>query len=426
MTLHNTNKDTRQTHTFPRVLYVSLWFPLPSETFVFYEVDALYKRNLPVHVVSLYGPKTKNLAPHMQNISIPVEHMGISAFGSILAALWRRFRKSPKKCFLLMKDILFRRWRDKEMYAENLWAAVAGFYVAERCKDLGIEHIHAAWANGPATAAYVAHKLEGIAYSFTARARDVSPPDGFLQEKLAACAFARADSSSNIPHMASYLSATEQDKLHLVYNVATLPACNAAKVPMQEPYKVLGIGRLVEQKGFSYLLDAVAQLVREGIDVRLSIAGSGDLMQELQQQIKQLSLEQHAIMLGFVAHDAISQAILESDMLVMPSVVEEGTGFSDGLPTVVIEAMCHSLPVIGTQVASMGDVIKHGETGYLVPQRDALALAHAMRALWQDRENALRMAENAKTLVDTLFDPSTNIDTMCQLFCKYTPQKNKS
>ncbi len=424
MALLHTDENLSTTHArpFPRVLYLSLWFPLSSETFVFYEVDALFSRKLPVSVLSLYAPKAKNLALHMQKTRIPVESMGIASIWRVFKAFGKRFWQEPQKTISILKDILFRRWRDKEMCAENLWAAVAGFYVAQRCKELGIEHVHAAWANGPATAAYVAHCLEGIPFSFTARARDVNPPDGFLQEKLAACAFARADSSSNIPHMASFLPAHEQEKLHLVYNVATLPAKECcATVSLQAPYKILAIGRLVEQKGFCYLLDAVAHLRSEGLDVQVCIAGSGELKQQLDSQIKTLKLEKYAQMLGFVTHDAVSEAILNSDMLVMPSVIEEKTGFSDGLPTVVIEAMCHGLPVVGTQVASMSDVIKDGETGYLVPQRDAAALAKAMRSVLEDKENALRMAKNAKALVDSLFDSTANIDKMCRLFCKYTP-----
>ncbi len=420
MTDCTSDENTQSVRPFPRTLYVSLWFPLSSETFVFYEVDALYKRNLPVSVITLYAKKLKNLAPHIQNTSIPIEHFGIASLGRILGALWRSFRREPKLCVSILKDIFFRRWRDLEMRGENAWACLAGFYLAERCKVLGIEHIHAAWGNGPATAAYVVNKLLDIPFSFTARAGDVRPPDGFLQEKLEACAFARADSSFNIPHMASFLPVSEHDKLHLVYNMATLPTRDEAKVAMQAPYKVLAIGRLIETKGFHYLIEAVSMLVQDGFDIRLSIAGSGPWMEKLKQYIAKNNVQDYVEMLGFVTHDKISQSLLASDILVMPSVVELGVDNSDGLPTVVIEAMCHKVPVIGTDVASMSDVVIDGETGYLIPERDTKALAFAMQKLMQDRANALHMANNAKALVDKLFDGKKNIDRMCELFCSYT------
>ncbi len=410
---------------FPRTLYVSHWFPLSSETFVFHEVDAFFKRHAPVSVISLYGKKEKNLSQEIRETNIPIERFGILNTGRILRAVWRKFRKDPAKTKYILRTLLWRRWRDVEMRLENAWAALSGFYLAERCKELEIEHIHSAWANGPATAAWVAYKLENIPFSFTARAHDVRPPDGFLQEKLEGCAFARADSLFNMPYMEAFLPEEKQYKLHLVYNVTTLPTLGQALVPMQAPYKLIAIGNLIETKGFHYLIDAVQLLVKDGIEVELSIAGTGPWMKKLTARIAQYGIGAHVHMLGFVQPNILSRKIMESDILVMPSVIKRSVDRSDGLPTVVIEAMCHGLPVVATDVASMGDVVKNGKTGYLVPERDAKALAVAIFTMLDDRAKALQMAKNAKELVSKMFDSETNIQHMSELFCKYTPvQKN--
>ncbi len=423
-TIEDTAKCCRENtaQDFPRTLYVALWLPLSSETFVFYEVDTLFKQNLPVSVITLYGNKTKNLAEHMRNTPIPIERFGILATGRILAAVWRRFRKEPKKTWHVLRTLFWRRWRDMEMRLESAWACVSGFYLAERCKEMGIEHIHTPWGNGPATAAWVVHYLDGIPFSFTARAGDVRPPDGFLQEKLIDCAYARSESSFNIPYMAKFLPPEMHDKLYLTYNVRTISAHGEAVVPMQKPYKVLAIGRLVETKGFHYLIDAMRILVDEGMDVQLTIAGSGAWMGKLTKRIASHGLEKHVHMPGFVTHDNILQYILVSDIFVMPSIVRRNVDDSDGLPNVVIEAMSHGLPVIGTDVASMRDVVKDGETGYLVPERDAKALAISLRKMMEDRENAVRMAANAKELMATMFDSKKNIDRVRGLLCRYTPR----
>ncbi len=416
------------TRNFPKTLYISLWFPLSSETFIFYEVDALHKRGLPVSVISLYDKKIKNLAPHIRQSTIPVERFGARRVGHILAAFGRRLWREPRKSLSIMRTLLCRRWRDAEMYLENLWAALSGFYLAERCKDMNIEHVHAAWANGPATAAWVVHKLDGLPFSFTARAGDVRPPDGFLAEKLRDCVFARADSYFNIPHLASFLPQSASahvpphthDKLYLVYNVATLPSRGTAPVHMRAPYTLLAIGRLIETKGFQYLIDAVRLLVDSGVNVRLIIAGSGAWMGKLQARVKQQRVEQYVELAGFVTHDKVAQYLMESDVFVMPSIVKAKRGSSDGLPTVVVEAMCHHVPVVGTDVASMSDVVRDGDTGYLVPPRDAAALAEAIRALTADRENAVHMAARANTLVKDMFDSENNMNRMCWLFCAYS------
>ncbi len=417
--------DTTQNpcKTLPRTLYVALWFPLASETFVFYEVEKFFTQNMPVSVITLYGKKHTNLAEHIRNSKIPIENFGIPACGHIFAAVWRRFRKEPKKTMHVLRTLLFRRWRDLEMRLEGAWACFSGFYLAERCKDLGIEHIHTPWANGPATAAWVVNYLDGIPFSFTARAGDVRPPDGFLQEKLEACAFARSESSYQIPLMASFLPKEAHDKLYITYNVRTLCAEGQAQVAMQAPCKILAIGRLVETKGFQYLIEAVALLIQSGVHVQLDIAGSGAWMGKLKQCIATHKVEAHVNMLGFVTHDNILQHILASDIFSMPSVVKRHVEDCDGLPNVVIEAMSYGLPVVATDVAGMKDVLKDGETGYLVPQRDAKALAEALRKMVEDPDNARRMAANAKELMNTMFDSTANLERVRQLFCQYTPKK---
>ncbi len=409
--------------TLPRTLYVALWFPLASETFVFFEVEKFHNKDFPVSVITLYGNKSKNLADHIRNTSIPIERFGIPATGRILGAVWRRWRKEPQKTWHVLRTLLFRRWRDVEMHLEGAWACVAGFYLAERAKAMGIEHIHTPWANGPATAAWVVNYLEDIPFSFTARAGDVRPPDGFLQEKLEACAFARSESSYQIPLMASFLPPEKHDKLYVTYNVRTLSAQGQAAVPMQAPFNILCIGRLVETKGFQYLIEAVAMLHKEGIPVHLKVAGDGAWMGKLKRCIATHGAEECVTMLGFVTHDNILQHILASDVFSMPSVVKRNVDDCDGLPNVVIEAMSYGLPVVATDCAGMSDVVKDGETGYLVPQRDAKALAEALRKMVQDPDNARRMAGNAKNLMDTMFDTEANLEKIRQLFCKYTPEK---
>ena len=108
-----------------------------------------------------------------------------------------------------------------------------------------------------------------------------------------------------------------------------------------------------------------------------------------------------------------------SDILLIPSIVRPGSGRSDSLPTVIVEAMLHGLPVIGSNIASFGDVIRHGQTGLLVPERDAPALASAIENLAKDRESALRMAAAGRELVMAMFDPDANLGRLTELFTRY-------
>lgn len=400
----------------PKTVYLTLWFPLLSETFVFFEVEGLWKRGMPLSVYSLYGRRRKFLAEHMRNSKVPVRHLGIPYILPIAAAVIGRLILEPRLVGGILRKILFAKWRDMEMRLENYWAFCCGIYLAGKLRKAGVRHVHGAWASGPATACWVIYQLEGISYSFTARATDVRPPDGFLKEKLAECAFARADSSFNVPHMRSFLPEDKADKVHLVYNSLTMKGEETAPVHMQAPCRLIGIGRLIEKKGFSYLIRAAAQLQKENVPVDVTIVGGGTLMHTLQNEAQTCGVAVNFT--GALPHDQIAARLCASDILVMPSVIPDGTEQSDGLPTVILEAMRLGVPVVSTSVASIGDVVIDNETGRLVPQKDVQALADAIRSLIEDRENALRMAAAARALVLDKFSEENTLGRMEELFTR--------
>ena len=108
---------------------------------------------------------------------------------------------------------------------------LAGFALARRFAADGIEHIHAGWANGPATAAWVASRLSGIPFSFSARAGDIFPQDGALSDKLRAAAAIHTNNKANIAYLAS-LVPEAAGKIRQIYNSLTLTGREDARVHM--------------------------------------------------------------------------------------------------------------------------------------------------------------------------------------------------
>ena len=184
-----------------RIAYVLLWFPKPSETFIFREVANLRKLGLDLQVFTLYGPLTRDLSPEMQSVLLRVERLGLP----YLRSAWQNFLfwwiKQPAVTWRLLKTVVFRHWRGPEREAESLWGALGGFYLARRFQEEKITHIHAPWACGPATAAWVAARLTGIPFSFTGRAHDVFTPDSLLPEKIRDAAFVRGESGPSCSNL---------------------------------------------------------------------------------------------------------------------------------------------------------------------------------------------------------------------------------
>ena len=127
----------------PRIAYVLLWFPRASETFIFREVAGLRQLGLPIHIYTLYGRSLRGCSAEMRAWDGPLTRFGAVAVLRILAAFFAEFVRRPGRTARLMRRCLFRRMRDIEALAENIWSFFAGFALAELCRRDKIEFLHA-------------------------------------------------------------------------------------------------------------------------------------------------------------------------------------------------------------------------------------------------------------------------------------------
>jgi len=399
---------------FPSVAYILLWFPKPSETFIFSEVEGLLNMGWPLKVFSLYAGLDKNLSPSMKDISRHVYSMGTRfAWRLLLDYLYWLFRK-PGKALSLPYRILLRRWRNLEQLGENLWAFSCGFHLARVMEHSGIRHIHAPWANGPATAAWVCSALTGIPFSFSARAGDIYPQDGALADKIRAAAFVRSENRTNVDYLTGHAEECRA-KIHPVYNPLPMTVRENATVSMKPPIRMLAAGRFVGKKGFDVLLKAAAILRTRGLEFRLSLVGDGPLRRSLERETDALGLQGHVSFEGFLSYDLMARRFRESDLFVMSSVVMPN-GDRDGLPTVILEAMAHGLPVVATDVCGIKEVVTPGSTGWLVNPGDPGAIAEAVLEAVSDRDRAMAIARKGQTLVLESFSPAGPLKAMAELF----------
>jgi glycosyltransferase involved in cell wall biosynthesis len=413
--------DIAPARAFPKIAYVLLWFPLSSETFIFREVKSLLSLEVPIQVYTMYGESLKGCSDEMQAFSGLVRHYGMFATAGALAAFFRALRREPRKVAGLLREGFFRKMRDLESLGENLWCFMAGFLLAEHCVGEDIGLIHSAWANGPATAAWVASRLTGIPFAFTGRAGDIYPEDGLLREKSRDALFLRTNNLANVRWLQQFCPAGQKAKVHLVYNSLTFAGAareRPAPAPHSGDFNILAIGRFARTKGFPELFTALARLRRERVPVRLTLVGDGRWRGRLLRQLRRMRLADFVHLPGFVPHDQTQAFMYSHDLLVVPSVVHDN-GDRDGIPNVIMEALSCGLPVVATDVNGIREVIRNGETGLLVPQRNPAALAAAVRRMLECRENASVMAGNGKALVERMFDGKTNIMALRDLYMRH-------
>jgi glycosyltransferase involved in cell wall biosynthesis len=152
------------------------------------------------------------------------------------------------------------------------------------------------------------------------------------------------------------------------------------------------VGRLDPEKGFDLLIGAADQLLREGLDVELWIAGGGIEQAALQRQIEQLGRKDRIRLLGF-RDDTISfyQAM---DVFALSSLRE-------GLPNVLLEAMALEVPVVATRIAGIPGLIQDGENGLLIAPGNREELAQALRRLLADPDLCRHFARAGRQTIET-------------------------
>lgn len=148
---------------------------------------------------------------------------------------------------------------------------------------------------------------------------------------------------------------------------------------------IVAAGRLAEAKNYPLLIDAMAAL-RERIDARLFILGTGDEEAAIRARIRERGLEQAVTLCGFQKNPW--KFIAKADVFAL-------TSHYEGFGNVLIEAMACGVPVVATASAGTRDIVRHGVDGLLVEQHAAAAFADAMASLLTDPGTRQRMSAAA-------------------------------
>ena len=172
---------------------------------------------------------------------------------------------------------------------------------------------------------------------------------------------------------------------------------------MHSPVRLVTIGRLGPTKGQEYALEAVRKLIDAGYEVQYRIIGDGTRFQELSELATKLALDSVVTFEGAVNSDDVVQILRDTDVFVAPSVIAP-TGQTEGVPNVLKEAMASGVPVIGTKVGGVAELIDHRKNGFLVPQKDPDAIAESVREIVAAQDELPQMLARARESVEQDYD----------------------
>jgi colanic acid/amylovoran biosynthesis glycosyltransferase len=394
-------------------------YPRYSETFVVREILAHERAGLEIEIFSLRPSDDTHFQDLISRVRGPVHHLCFPAPGlqpdvltstSVTAAnFWLRVADAAR----ILPDL----WTELEgMCDEQARDVYQAAQIAYLVRQSGIQHLHAPFASDAATVARMAARMAGVSYSFTARAKDifhasVDPED--LRQKLRDAAGVVTISDYHLDYLRRTFGPLAAH-VQRIYNGLDLEEFPYRR-PDDRPPVIVAVGRLVEKKGFDDLIDACALLAVRGREFRCRIAGVGSMQTALQQHIERCRLQDRLKLIGPRPQNEIARVIQAAAVLAAPCIVGED-GDRDGLPNVIQEALALGTPVISTDVTGIPEVVRDGETGLLVPQRNPTALADALDRVLADAGLRVRLAEAARRFMEKEFDIHRNTARRRALF----------
>jgi colanic acid/amylovoran biosynthesis glycosyltransferase len=393
-----------------RVGYVVKVYPRYSETFIVNEILAHEAAGLSVDIFALRPPRDTHFQDGIARVRAPVTYLGDGAVKAEM--FWSAVRDAQRLPG-------FHAGLDAAMTAsaDEVHAAVL---LAREVRARDIAHLHAHFATAPATVARIAAAFAGVTYSFTAHAKDIfheSVRNEDLERKLKEAAAAVTVSEFNLEHLTRSFGPAAA-RLRRIYNGLDLERFSF-QPPRDRAPRIVAVGRLVEKKGFSVLIDACAVLVARGVKFTCEIIGMGELEATLRAQIEGLGLRSRVMLAGPQPQYAVIRAMAEASVLAMPCIVG-ADGNRDGLPTAILEAMALGTPCVATDVTGIPEAITDGHTGLIVSQHDLSGLAAAIERLLTNASLRVELAEAARRRIEADFDIRRNTSVMRELFAVCT------
>lgn len=360
-----------------KIAYLVNQYPKISHTFIRREIRALEAMGVEVvrcAIRSTSEPLTdQDDRDEERRTRVLIDHPteATLAMGELMARTPGAFAQASASATRLAARADTEAWRHAAYLAEaclfNRW-----------CRRLEIEHVHVHFGTNSATVAWLSRLLGGPTFSMT-----VHGPEEFdrvraigLPEKLEAAAFTVAISEYGRSQLYRLLPVETWSRIHIVRCGLDSGFLDREPTPVPNASKLVFVGRLSEQKGVEILVDACGEVRRRRPDRSFEVVliGDGERRAALEDRLRARDVADRVRIHGWTDAAGVRSALEASRALVAPS-------FAEGLPVVIMEALALGRPVLSTYVAGIPELVRPGETGWLVPAGAVPALADGIEAV---------------------------------------------
>jgi glycosyltransferase involved in cell wall biosynthesis len=451
MHMRETDTNTTRATNEGAIAYVLKGYPRLSEMFITSEIFRLEQLGvrLRLHVIKPADEKRRqgivsrikarpNYLPATTSLSATTLRRWLSLhLKDFVPALRRVARRRPLK----VARAAFAAFAQAARARRSFWSPPRKVYLKEFLQaaavadrvldDPQVKHLHAHFSHGATTVAWLASMMTGLPFSFTAHAKDIYcgslNPARLLARKMRAARFVVTCTDANREHL---LTVEPRATVHCIYHglnaefTGLLDQTTTRNArPLAQPaqlLRALGVGRLVEKKGFDVLVEACGILRQQGVAVEALIVGeSGEHEAEIRRRIVELDLGALVRLAGAMEQTRLYEEYRRAGAFCLPCRVLEN-GDRDGIPNVLVEAMACGVPVVTTPVSGIPEVVRDGVNGQLVPPDDPHALANALSRLAREPRFARRLASAGRETVRERFDGDRFAAELAALFREVT------
>lgn len=356
------------------VAYLINLYPKGSHTFIRREILELERQGVAVERFALRGWDSDPVDSIDQEELTKTRHTLRAGLLPLLFQAVRVACSRPKPFWQALKRALAMSKNAARPWPYHLIYLAHAAQILTWLKGSEVTHIHAHFGTNSAEIATLIHVLGGPSYSFTIHGAEVfdNPLHHALPLKVSGAKFVVGSCAYIASQTMYHVDPDLWGRIKVVH--CGLPSAvferSAAPLPKQPVF--LCIGRFSPEKGHILLLRSFAAVLADHPGARLLLVGDGAMRARLEAQVSDMGLGAAVEFVGWLDSDAVQDKIREASVLVHPS-------FSEGLPVVIMEAMAERRPVISTYIAGIPELVRDGETGWLIPAGREEDLTQAMK-----------------------------------------------
>ena len=409
------------------VAFIVKGYPRLSETFIAQEIESLERRGLEIRIISLRHPSDSTINTVHRRVGASVNYLPEYLYQEPLRVwrAWLRVRRMPGFEWARRQWMADLRRDPKPNRVRRFGQAMV--LAAELGAD--VSHLHAHFLHTPASVARYAAHLTGRSWSCSAHAKDIwTTPEWEKREKLADVSWLTTCSQVAWDHLA-ILAPLEnaEGTVILAYHGIDLEQFPPPQIAMgrrdgadvEDPVRILSVGRAVAKKGYDDLITALAMLPGS-IHWRLDHIGGGVLSEQLKKQAVKAGIADRITWHGAQPQAFVLKAMGQSDVFVLASRIAPD-GDRDGLPNVLMEANSQGLACIATNLSAIPELVIHDETGLLVEPGDRLGISSALVSLIGDPARRHELGQAGQSRVRLEFSHDQCIERLAGKFGLLAP-----